>query len=463
MTALSRTNLSSLWHRARDFFTRRIWDTRIDELPRLRALGYRAARIVYCALRGLLWSDRLHVWAAALTYYTVLSVVPLLAFAFAVLKGFGAYDMLVQDTVRPYLLETFAGNPSLRSAFEHVLDFVAETNVASLGFVGLLIVLYTATRLLRNIEGALNELWEARRGRSPFEQLRDYVAIIVVTPLCLILAAGVATFSQLMDLLRSVQETLGLGGLLEWSVGSFGPLVVAFIGLLFLYKLMPNTRVRARSALVGAALGAVLWYAALVLHVRFQVGVARFNALYSGFGAIPIFLVWLDVSWLVVMVGAEVAASHQHEPENIQRRRAAETGHALREALCVSAMLRIARALIEGDNPPSLSALSRELDVPQQLVRDLLRHMVDAELLRRTGPEDDPQWMLARLPEQVRVKDLLDALHGTAPWQRDAIEGREGVEAVAVQLLRRLDRDLDRSNNNRSLRELLARDDSERP
>ena len=129
------------------------------------ARRYRALRVLYCAIQGLT-GDELAVRAAALTYYTVLSLVPLLAFAFAVLKGFGAYDALVQETIRPYILTTLSGNPSLRDAFERILGFVSDTGVASLGFVGLILVLYAATQLLRNVEIALNDIWGAAAARG---------------------------------------------------------------------------------------------------------------------------------------------------------------------------------------------------------------------------------------------------------------------------------------------------------
>src|SRR5690606_35281977 len=124
-----------------------------------------------------------------------------------------------------------------------------------LGFLGLLTLLYAATRLLRNVEEALNEIWSVPAGRGPLRQLTDYAAIIMVTPLCLLLAAGLGTVSQLVDALKTVEERLGVGGFLEWAMGVLGPFAVILLGLLFLYMVMPNTSVNARSALLGAAVG----------------------------------------------------------------------------------------------------------------------------------------------------------------------------------------------------------------
>ncbi len=452
----AKCGISERVKQAKRFLREELWEAHLDELPRTSALAYRTVRLAYCAAHGLLVSDRLHLRAAALTYYTVLSLVPLLAFAFALLKGFGAYEALIEETVRPYLLGTFAGNPTLQRGVQHMLDFVESTGVARLGFLGLLALLYTATRLLRNIEGALNELWDARHARTLLQQLKDYVAIIVVTPLCLVAAGTLGALTQVVDAVRSIEERLGVGGLFERVLGALGPFAIALFGLAFLYRVMPNTPVRSRSALLGAAIGSVLWYAALILHVRFQLGVARFNAIYSGFAAIPIFLVWTHVSWLAVLVGADLASMHQHEQKRRQRRRAAEADLVLRETLCVSSLLRIARALMAGEQAPRLSGLSRDLAAPSPLIRDLLERMAAARLLYPTGSDDDPQWLLARLPEDICVKEVLDALHGTPSERRRTPDEWDDLSRVAAAVLRMIDEEFETSPVNQSLRSLVV-------
>jgi membrane protein len=454
--SVSTHGLSAALTRTREFFARDIWEARLDRLPPRRALRYRVARLLYRTIDGLLISDTLHVQAAALTYYTVLSLVPMLAFGFALLKGFGGYDALVEDTIRPFVLATFSGHTALRHAVEQVLDFVNNTDVTSLGFVGFALLLWAATRLLHNIEVVLNEIWEAPRGRGPIQRLTHQLAILVVVPICLTLAAALGTLTHSIDALRALQAHLGLGGAIEWSVGAFGPLAIVFAALVFLYRIMPNTEVRARSATLGAAVGSLMWYAALIVHVRFQVGVARFNALYASFAALPIFLVWLHVSWLVVMVGASIAATHQHERSSTQRRRAARANPALREALCLSALIEITRAFIGGAQPPGLCALCDDLDAPEPLLHDLLQRVAAAGLVVETGERDDtdPHFTLARAPERIHVKDVLDALRGTASEEPRAIGHERGVDPGAAELLSHFETELAQSPYNRTLRQL---------
>lgn len=399
----------------RRFFGQTVWETNLDELESGRAKLYGAARIVAQSAERLFLTDALHMRAAALTYFTVLSLVPLLAFAFALLKGFGAYDALIEESIRPRLLEMLSGNPGLRESVAKILGFVENTGVASLGFIGLVTLLYAATRLLRNIEAALNHIWGAQSGRGPLRQLTDYLAIIVVTPICMMLAAGLTTVSQVSAIIRFVQDRLGLGALLEWLLGTLAPVGVVFAGLVFLYAVMPNTGVRARSAVLGAAVGSVLWYAALILHVRFQVGVARFNALYSGFGAFPIFLVWVQVSWLVVMIGAQVAATHQQNRNLAQRWRIDATSKRNKEVAWLAAVLEIAQAFVRGERSPELGQLSRSLGAPEPLVREGLERLVREGLLAKASDGAGEVYVLARDPESIHIKQLLDALRELGP------------------------------------------------
>jgi membrane protein len=444
----------TIYLRIGSFFSREIWEQRLDELPPRRAAMYSAARIVQRTVHGLLVDDALHVRAAALTYFTVLSLVPLLAFVFAMLKGFGAYELLVAETIRPYVLRLFSGNQALSEALDRVLGFVEQTGVASLGFLGLLTLLYVATRLLRNVERALNELWNARRDRSALEQLRDYVSIIATTPLCLMAAAGLTTAGQARQVLRAAGGTLGLSVVLDQLIAVLGPLCALFLGLLLLYKVMPYTHVQLRSAAIGAALGALAWYLALIAHVRFQIGVARFNALYSSFAAVPIFLAWLHVSWLVILLGALVAATHQNGRSFAQRSRFAAADQASRESICLAAMLRISFRFVSGQSPPTGRALSAELDIHEPLLAMLLEPLVQAGLVLKVEEESKAAYALARPAERIHLKDVLDALRCSPNGGREVPDDAR-IASLATRLWYELDGEQAHSPANRTLREVI--------
>jgi membrane protein len=394
--------------RVRDFFGTQIWDVRVGELPPGKAALYRASRIVHVTARALL-DDRLTFRAAALTYFTVLSVVPFLAFAFAVLKGFGAYRSFVEGAVRPYVDANFAANPSLHEAIDRILQFVDQTDVSRLGTVGIVFLVYIAVTLISNIEVALNEIFGARTKRPLVRQVTDYVTILVTGPILLLTATTFSAAAQSSSFVVFARETLRLGPLIDTALG-LGSIVVVGVALFAMYAILPNVRVRPVSALVGAGVAALLWQGALVLHVQFQVGVARYNALYSVLGALPIFLVWTYVSWVIVLVGAQLAAGHQNEAVLQQRFHARRTDQAMKEALAVAIATLVARDFLAAGSRPGAAALADRLQVPPPVVDEILDALARAGLLVRAVGAREATFAPGRDLDAVRASDLRRAL-----------------------------------------------------
>ncbi|TAJ19155.1 MAG: YihY/virulence factor BrkB family protein, partial [Planctomycetota bacterium] len=311
--------------RIRVFFERGIWSEAARSARGPRGWLFASLRAGYLAARGYL-ADRCGMRAAALTYITVLSLVPLLAFAFSVAKGLGAYDALERDVIDPFLTRTVCevpavapsvegipteflpateaalANPTqvqLRMAIERVLEFVANTDVGKLGGIGLLLLVWTVIRLLASIERTINEIYGIRRDRTLLRKVPDYLAIVLLAPLLVVGATGLTAAAQTSAAVDWANETLHLGPLFDVLV-RLVPLLSIWAAFTFVYLTMPNTHNRLWPALMGGLVGGTAWQLAQVLHVNFQVGLAKYNALYSGFAAIPIFLIWLYVSWVTV-------------------------------------------------------------------------------------------------------------------------------------------------------------------
>lgn len=418
--------------RVRTFFSSGIWGDGQGELSRRRAALLRVSRIGYSTVRGF-FADQLTSVAAALTYYTTLSLVPFLAFTFAVLKGFGAYRTLIDGTVRPWLEETFAANAALYEAIERILRFVDQTDVSRLGTLGLLLLVYTSVSLISSVEGALNQIWGAQRTRPFLRQLTDYVTLLVTAPILLLVAATFSTAAQSSRYVAFLRDRLGLGAVIDFLLG-FTPVVVVWLALFAIYMILPNVRTRPASAAIGAAVSAVLWQLALVLHVQFQMGVARYNALYSVLGAIPIFLVWTWVSWLVVLVGAELAASHQNEEVVRYRFHARRADQALRETLAIALPARITRDFLGGGPRRTGAELAALLEVPPPVVDEVLDALVRAGLLARAVDGRELGYVPGRDIDAVRASDLRDAVRREARGDafRAGVERRLGPEIVRV-------------------------------
>ncbi|MFT3914217.1 MAG: YihY/virulence factor BrkB family protein [Anaeromyxobacteraceae bacterium] len=439
---------------ARQLLAIRIWEVRPGELPAAKAAAFRALRIGHAAVRGFLSHD-LTVRAAALTYYSVLSLVPLLAFTFSVLKGFGAYQTFAAQTLRPWLLGTFSPNPALHEAVDRILGFVDRTDASRLGAVGLVLLVYAAISLVSSVEDALNRIFGARATRPLLRQVTDYVTLLVTTPLLVFAAATVSAAAQSSAAVEFLRDRLGLGALID-LVLDLSPVLAVGAGLFAMYLILPNVRVQARSALLGGALAALGWQGALVTQVKLQVGVANYNALYSVLGAIPIFLVWTYVSWLIVLVGAEVAASHQHEPAERQRLRGHPPDPALRETLALVLVARVTADFLAGAPRRGAAALAADAEVSPAVAEDVLEALVRAGVLARTVSGVDLAWVPGRDPGTLRVSDVADALRRDpgAAGARASFERRlpPGLRALAAAL----EGERRASPNDLTLRELAA-------
>jgi membrane protein len=443
-----------VWRRTEDFFTTKVWQVDPERLPRARAFGYHVSRVLYAGIKTFLERE-LPTRAAALTYYTVLSLVPFLAFAFSMVKGLGAYDLVVDRVILPRLHNVLDGNPQLLGAIDKVFAFVSATDATSLGALGAAMMAYTSVGLVRNVASGLNALWGAPD--QPFlRAVRDYIAIIVLAPLLLtvggsLLAAATASSAAAASFLR---EELHMGFIIDVAL-ALTPLLVAFLGLFVMYIVLPNLRVRARSAAVGAAVGCVLWYGALFLYVRLQMGVAGYNALYAGFAALPVFLVWIYISWLTVLVGGGVAAGHQNTRILVQQMRARGADVRFCEALAANVISLVGRSFLHGERRWTRETLAAELDVSDQLVEKVLSALEASGLVVKAA--DEPAgWVLGRDPDTIRVRDVIDAVGRQPITAQVSVPLHEALDPRIRAVLDGLDHEVAASPNNVSLRELVA-------
>jgi membrane protein len=423
--------LKRLWQRARHFLSVGIWATSLEDAPWGRRLVYRLCRTVYATVRGIV-DKQLTVRAASLTYYSVLSVVPFLAFAFSILKGFGVYGRLMRDSVRPALEHTFAGNKSLLQAIDQMLVFVEHTNVSGLSIVGVLLLGYTSISMLSSVETTFNSIWEVRRPRRPLRKVTDYTTMMVVGPLLIMGAIAFSTAAQNSRVIEELRHSW-LSGIVNFTFG-LTSLVLVTCALIALYGIMPNARTHFASVLVGGVVAGLLWQGLLVLHVKFQVGVAKYNALYSGFAALPIFLVWLDLSWIIVLVGAQLAASHQYERRFKNQVRAQHVDQELKESLAVAVAAAVGRRFIEGRPPVTALELAEALEAPPPAVEQVLDALVRAGLLVRVAEAGEPGYDPARDVDTVHVAELEGAVRydPSAAALKEALEHAVGAELGAL-------------------------------
>ncbi|MDW7711080.1 MAG: YhjD/YihY/BrkB family envelope integrity protein [Deferrisomatales bacterium] len=339
--------------------------------------------------------DRAFLRASALTYATLLSLVPLLAFMFSVLKGLG-----VQERLEPLLLEHLAvGNEEVVS---RVLEYVDRTKVGALGAVGLVALLLTAVSVLSNIELSFNDIWQIRRGRSLIRKVSDYTALLVVGPVLLLLSLSVTTTLES----AAVRERLFiLGDAVPTLVKSL-PFLAVWIAFTALYLIMPNRRVPLVSALLAGAVAGGVWQVAEVLYVRFQFGITRYNAIYGAMAQLPLLLAWVYLSWCIVLLGAELAFVHQL-PGRGRYLRVRNELWVPRLDVALAILLAVARRFETGAPPHQEQDLVSDLDLHPEEASRVIHRLYEVGLLAAT--QDEPPGLLpARSPDRTPAAELLD-------------------------------------------------------
>lgn len=455
--------------------TREIWVRDPAEMPLWRSLGLKIARVLVLTARGF-HQHRLMIQAAALTYYTVLSIVPVLAISFAVARGLGAYEKLKQDAIVPFLDRFLGatvdgqaaglaadaagagtGSSELRVAVDQVLSFVDKTNDLPLGIVGLFVFLYSAIKLLSATERSLNDIWGIHRGRAWTRRFTDFTAFVVVTPILLLV--GTAALGTLRAIggqapagtEGAVADPNGLGVLLSFVLQGV-PFIVFCVALTFAYLALPNTGVRIRSALIGGAAASLLWMLSQYAYIELQLGIANYNKLYASFAAFPILLFWIFLSWAIFLIGAELTYAHQSVPLFTSIARMGAIDQNFRESLALRLTGRIAAAFIEGAPPRGSSELAAELGVSARAVNQVLETLLERGIVAQTQEGEEDLYLPARDPETVDVAEVLAAVR-TDPAAH-ALPVRTRLDERVDRILEGLDCEARASLHNYSLREL---------
>jgi membrane protein len=363
----------------------------------------RAVRIA-CAVAGDLADGRLTNRAASLVYTTLLSIVPALAVGFSALRAFE-----VHHQAEPLLLAVLEPlGERGEEIVERLIGFVDGVQAGALGSVGLLLLLFTVLALVHKIETALNDTWQVSRPRRIDLRIMAYLSVVLVGPVLVFSAVGIAATVMASGPVRGFIELPMLGTAVE-LVGRVVPYLLVAAAFAFVYVYIPNTRVRLRSALVGAAVAAALWASVGWGFASLVVGSTRLAAIYSGLAIIVFFMLWLYLAWLVVLVGASVAFYHQH-PEYLDLpTRKLRLSNRVKERLGLAMLCLIARSHLRGEPPWTTVALARRLEAPLAPIEALLEALAAAGLMTR-AEGNRPTYLPAREVRSIAVKEVLDAI-----------------------------------------------------
>ncbi len=390
--------------------------------------------------------DQLLLRASALTYFTVLALIPLLAVAISIVGAVGVGGGPLAEIV---VNQIAAGSPD---AQHRILDLIENANFKSLGTLGGAILLLATVFGISNVEGALNGIWGVKVHRSWGRRFPDYLAVLVVAPLLMGSALSLATTLKSQWLVLRLLENALFSTLYHLGL-RYAPLVLLCFAFAFLFRFLPNTMVRITSALLGGIVAGILVVIAQKLYLDFSIGMARADALFGGFAALPLLFVWIYFFWAIVLFGAEVAFAHQNL--NLYRReiRGRKAGPAEREAIGLRIALEVARAFRDGNSPWTADNLADSLKIPVRTVRDVLSHLREAGLLSPTGAADrEGAYQLGRPVDSIRVIAVLAALRG----DREPVNVDHDLSGVVEEILGEMRDGEAKAAGERTLADLLV-------
>ncbi len=387
-------------------FTHDIWLADIGTMDRKGRILFQAFRLLYIVGNGFL-RDRCLLRAAALSYTTVLSIAPFLAVAFSISKALG-----VQNTeyIRELLLRASAGREAM---VDQILAYVDNTNVKTLGTMGLVILLFSVISMMGTIEKAFNAIWDVKKGRDMWRKFTDFFSVTLICPVFVLLGISLTVS---LENEAMVQQLLSITAFnyLHFGLIKLTPYFMIGLALTVLYIFLPNTKVRFVPAVIGGMLAGVMWQTAQWAYITYQIGANNYNAIYGSFAQFPLFLLWLYISWSIVLLGAEIGYAVQHAQSFTGEIRAGHISRGERDHIGVLIMLLMTRDFERGKRPEGAARIASRLKVPVKTVTELLADLQTCGLVFRLEG-DDQACALAKDPGRVRILDIISALAGIPP------------------------------------------------
>ncbi|MBI3986982.1 MAG: YihY family inner membrane protein [Lentisphaerae bacterium] len=443
---LPRSLFQRLWH----FIGEGIWDVELSSMSRARRIGINAIRIVQLVLRGVR-ENNCFLHASALTYNSLLAIVPILALALSLLRGFGAGE-IAEQRIR-------AAVSTMPEQFQEFIDkilaYVGHTNFTAIGGIGLIMLLWVVVQMLGSVEDSFNTIWGVKVPRRMLRKFSDYLSVVVIVPVLVIGATTINAALTSTNFVRFVESHYGIGTVitLYLQLLAFAPALVVCVAFMFLYKFIPNTHVRFLPALVSGIVGGSLWIGWQNIYIALQVGVASYGAIYATFASVPIFLAWLYMSWLIVLLGAEIGFALQNVATYRLEQRSHSASIRSRLIVALSVLSHAAQALLEAKAPTfAVPDYARKHGIPVRLINEVVDELVEAGFLAPVA-ESDASFVLAQAPERIKVKAVLDLLIGAGASPQSL--GLENLNPAIRQVLTHLDADSSRSLSDWDIASLL--------
>lgn len=383
------------------------------------------------------------VRSAALTFYTLMSLVPIAAMVFGIAKGFG-----LETRLNEYLYGKF---PQYSVLIDQIIDFanalLQRTKGGLIASVGLVVLFWSVLKVFGNIENAFNNIWEVHRSRSFARKFSDYTTVVVVTPILGVISSGIGVQlqSQLQHFTSSAVVQILLG---------FVSVVMIWLMFAFVYLVMPNTKVKLRNAVIAGVIAGTAFQIFQLAYIYIQSRLTSYNAIYGSFAAVPLFLIWMQSSWQIVLFGAELSFAYQNIQKFEYEKQAREMSYEYHKKALVVVMYQIVNHFINKSGAVSSETIAGALNLPLRVVRDAIYDLEKVGLIASIVSKEDKVslYVPARDVHTLRVYDVVHQVEAAGQASFDTQQSNEFQWADSV--LNRLERVVAESDDNVLLKDL---------
>jgi membrane protein len=433
-----------------DFIKGDIWRLRLKDLPRKRSFLIKQLRIFLLSIRGF-DEDKCQLRASALTFYSLISIVPVAAMAFGIAKGFGFEERLQRQ-----LLEQFQGQEEVVTrviSFAHSL--LANTKGGVLAGVGIVLLFWAVIKVLGNIEASFNDIWGIREPRSLGRKFSDYLSVMLLGPILMLLSSSMAVFiTTEVTLIINKVALLGIFSPLISFVLKMLPYCIVWVLFSFIYIFMPNTKVNITSGVIAGIIAGTMYQIVQFGYIAFQVGAAKYNAIYGSFAALPLFLIWLQLSWLIVLFGAELSFAHQNvdtyefEPDSLR------ISYSFKRLLSLQTAHLLVSNFAEGERPLTATQIAHRLEIPIRLVHQILHELTACGIASHTQTEEykEPGYQPARDINTLTIQLVINSLEDSGTNSIPVV--RTDESKTLSDILRTFRNVITQSPSNRLLKDI---------
>ncbi len=388
-----------------------IWRIRLKNFSGPKPFLIRNLRVIILAVRGFA-EDKCKFRASALTFFSLLSIVPVFAMMFGIAKGFG-----YEKTVSEQILVQFQGQGEVvKKMIEFANSMLDNAKGGLVAGIGVVMIFWTVIKVLSNIESSFNDIWGIKISRNIGRKFSDYLSVMLICPILLVMSTSltVAISGQVRAIIESSEMFTAIGPFVFFLL-KFSNYVTIWVVFSFILVFMPNTKVNLRSGILAGVIAGTIFQLTQGIYINSQVLISKYSAIYAGFASLPLFLIWLQVSWLIVLFGAELAFAHQNvdtyefEPDCLN------VSHSYKLLLSLVITEFIIRNFCKGKEAFSATAISHKFEVPIRLVRQVLFELVESGVVTKQIQESskDVLYQPAVDVDLLTVKYVKDALENT--------------------------------------------------